>query len=237
MISRTRPPLCAERLSITTTCPGESVGASTASRYVSNTSRVVGPSTASDGPIPQRLILESSVTFFPSCVAPSQVPAPLVLTKRRAAPERCLPHTRPQTRGVSLRCRLRQRPSPSRRLSRTRRAAPLPAIFFSAEAHVPQRSRDSGVAHLNPSHTRQQFTSLRESGRRAFVQVALEEPLRYPIHLTPLAGRLARGQLFAAFGPASVAFDRREADTEGASDSCLGRAGLNSLDDLTSEIH
>src|SRR5688500_14317641 len=63
-----------------------------------------------------------------------------------------------------------------------------PSDLFSAEAHAPQRSRDSGVAHLDPSHTRQQLTSLRQRSRRAFVQVALEEPLHYPIHLAPLAG-------------------------------------------------
>jgi hypothetical protein len=40
-------------------------GASTRSTYASNTSRSMGPSTASEGPIPQRLMLESSVEFFP----------------------------------------------------------------------------------------------------------------------------------------------------------------------------
>ncbi len=53
------------RLSITTTCPGRSVGARTCSTSVSKTSRVVVPSTAREGPIPFRLMLESNVVFLP----------------------------------------------------------------------------------------------------------------------------------------------------------------------------
>jgi hypothetical protein len=48
MISLTRSPFWAERLSITT-WPSRSVGASTRSTYVSKTAAVVAPSTANEG--------------------------------------------------------------------------------------------------------------------------------------------------------------------------------------------
>src|ERR671911_603548 len=41
------------------------MGASTRPTYVSKISRLVAPSTASDGPIPSMLMLESSVVFLP----------------------------------------------------------------------------------------------------------------------------------------------------------------------------
>jgi hypothetical protein len=52
-------------LSITTTCPGESFGASTRSTYASNAALVVLPTIAMHGPIPSKVMLASSVTFFP----------------------------------------------------------------------------------------------------------------------------------------------------------------------------
>ena len=64
MMPLSRETLWAERLSIIT-YPDLGVGASTPLRYASNTLRVVAPSTASDGPMPSVLMLESSVTFFP----------------------------------------------------------------------------------------------------------------------------------------------------------------------------
>src|SRR5215213_5010286 len=64
-ISRTLPPLWAERLSIITTCPTFGVGAKTASRQASKTSLVVEPSTAKQGPTHRRVTLASSVTFLP----------------------------------------------------------------------------------------------------------------------------------------------------------------------------
>src|SRR5215212_7108716 len=61
----TLSPLWAVRLSITTTCPGCRLGARASSTYASKTALVVAPSTAKDGPIPQSVMLESNVTFFP----------------------------------------------------------------------------------------------------------------------------------------------------------------------------
>jgi hypothetical protein len=58
-----------------------------------------------------------------------------------------------------------------------------------------------------------------------------------PGESVPLAGGLAGGEAFAALGPARVAFDRREADAEGAGDPCLGRTSRERLDDLVSEVH
>src|SRR5215212_5677458 len=62
-ISRTLPPLWAERLSIT--CPTFGVGAKTTSGQASKTSLVVEPSTAKQGPTHRRVMLASSVTFLP----------------------------------------------------------------------------------------------------------------------------------------------------------------------------
>src|SRR5215212_8937042 len=53
---------------MTTICPLCRLGASTRSTYASKTTAVVAPSTASDGPIPSKLMLESiesSVVFLP----------------------------------------------------------------------------------------------------------------------------------------------------------------------------
>ena len=124
----------------------------------------------------------------------------------------------------------------AKRPSRTRRARPLPAIFFSAEAHALERPRDGGVAHLHRGQACQQLAPLRERGGRAFLQVALEEPLGRRLHLAPLAGWLARGEAFATFGFAHVAFDRREANTEGAGDLRLGCTGRDCLDDLLTQV-
>ncbi len=55
----------AERLSITTTCPGRRLGASASSTYASKTALVVAPSTAKDGPMPESVMLESRVTLAP----------------------------------------------------------------------------------------------------------------------------------------------------------------------------
>src|SRR5215212_3410417 len=65
MSSLTLSPLWAVRLSITTTCPAERLGASASSTYASKTARVVAPSTPSDGPMPLSVMLESRVTFLP----------------------------------------------------------------------------------------------------------------------------------------------------------------------------
>jgi hypothetical protein len=50
-------------LSITTICSERRFGASASSTYVSKTALVVAPSTASDGPMPESVMLESKVTF------------------------------------------------------------------------------------------------------------------------------------------------------------------------------
>jgi hypothetical protein len=52
-------------LSITTTCPGPSDGASASSTYASKTAIVVAPSTAIHGPIPSRVMLANRVTLLP----------------------------------------------------------------------------------------------------------------------------------------------------------------------------
>ena len=59
-------PLWAVRLSITTTiCPERRLGASASSTYASKTALVVALSTASDGPMPESVMLASRVTFAP----------------------------------------------------------------------------------------------------------------------------------------------------------------------------
>jgi len=63
MSSLTLSPLWAERLSITTTCPERRLGTSASSTYASKSTLVVAPSTASDGPMPESVMLESRVTF------------------------------------------------------------------------------------------------------------------------------------------------------------------------------
>src|SRR3712207_6550832 len=65
MSSLTLSPLWAVRLSITTTCPGCRLGTRASSTYASKTVLVVDPSTAKDGPMPESVMLESRVTFFP----------------------------------------------------------------------------------------------------------------------------------------------------------------------------
>src|SRR3712207_9247635 len=65
MSSFTLSPLWAVRLSITTTCPARRLGASASSTYASKTALVVAPSTASDGPMPESVMLASRVMFGP----------------------------------------------------------------------------------------------------------------------------------------------------------------------------
>src|SRR3712207_6987953 len=65
MSSFTLSPLWAVRLSITTTCPARRLGASASSTYASKSALVVAPSTASDGPMPESVMLASRVTFGP----------------------------------------------------------------------------------------------------------------------------------------------------------------------------
>ncbi len=65
MSSRTSSLLWAERLSITTTCPGFEEGANTRSTYASKTALFVEPRTARVGPIPSELMLAKSVVFLP----------------------------------------------------------------------------------------------------------------------------------------------------------------------------
>jgi hypothetical protein len=53
------------RLPITTTHSGEVVGARAYSTCASKTALVVAPSTARDNPMPESVMLQSSVTFLP----------------------------------------------------------------------------------------------------------------------------------------------------------------------------
>ena len=50
---------------MTTTCPGQRLGANARSTYASKTAALVAPSTARVGPIPSKLMLESTVVFSP----------------------------------------------------------------------------------------------------------------------------------------------------------------------------
>ena len=52
-------------MSMMTTCPGERLGTSACSTYASKTALVVAPSTATDGPMPESVMLQSSVRFLP----------------------------------------------------------------------------------------------------------------------------------------------------------------------------
>src|SRR3712207_6437463 len=95
-------------------------------------------------------MLESSVTFFPQLRgAFAGARSPRLDQAYSGTKEMFAPHSSTNTKRLAS---IPEQPSPSRQPSRTRRAPPLPAIFFSAEAHALQRSRDSGVAHLNASH-------------------------------------------------------------------------------------
>ena len=62
--SRTPSPLRTERLSITTTCPGESDGARIRLTYDSKTAFVALLTTATHEPIPSALMLASNVVFL-----------------------------------------------------------------------------------------------------------------------------------------------------------------------------
>ena len=50
---------------MTATCPGETLGASSFSTYASKPALVVATSTARDGPMPESVMLQSSVTLLP----------------------------------------------------------------------------------------------------------------------------------------------------------------------------
>ena len=173
IISRTRSPLCAERLSITTTSPERRVGASICSRYASNTSPVVDPSTTSDGPIPQMLMLESSVTFFPRLRGAEQhARSPRLDHAYNGESEMFAPHS--SLRTLSASPRSLRRPKPARRTLRTRRVLSLPSIFFSAPTHAPQHPAEGGVAHFHADYPLQELAPLGKGRRWSFFEVVLE---------------------------------------------------------------
>src|SRR5215203_1324776 len=104
----TLSPLWAVRLSITTICLGRRLGASASSTYASKTALVVAPSTASDGPIPERVMLESNVTFLPQLRGAEQrARSPRLDQAYSGRSEMFVEHSSLRTRSAPLRWVLR----------------------------------------------------------------------------------------------------------------------------------
>jgi hypothetical protein len=63
------------------------------------------------------------------------------------------------------------------RPSGTRRAPPLPAIFFSAPTHPFERPAHGGFAHCDPARPPQELAPLTQRRCRVFFEISLQESL------------------------------------------------------------
>src|ERR671916_121731 len=178
---------------MTTTCPGRRVGTSAFSTYASKTALVVAPSTASDGPMPESVMLESRVTFFPQlCGALHRARLPLRDQAYSGRSEVFVEHSSTNTKRLAS--VLSATRAPARPPSRTRRVLTHPPIFFSAPTHAPQKPRDGGLAHPQPGHAAEVLAPLGEGGGRSLLEVGLQEPPRALVGLRWSARALLRTQ-------------------------------------------
>src|SRR5215208_4044479 len=186
------------------------------------------------GPIPSALMLASRVTFAPSCEAPWQTLALLYVTRHTRAQTTCSSPSPPRTLadgGRSLQRRALARPP-----SKTRRALPLPPIFFSTPPRTAQQPRDSGLAHSQPGHAAQVLAPLREGGGRSLLEIHLQEPPRAIVGLRGSARAPLRAQRSPFAHCLGVAFERRDAHTKGASDFDGGYGAFFGLDYLLAQV-
>ena len=111
-----------------------------------------------------------------------------------------------------------------------------PRDLFSCSTPALEHPRERRVTHPHPRGPRQELAPLGQGGRRAFLDVRLQEPPRPFVHLRLRAGAPLGGQGAARPGGRHVALDGRDADAEGAGDLGLGRAALDGLDDLLAQV-
>src|SRR5215211_4649016 len=235
MSSLTLCPLWAVRLSITTTCPGCRRGARACSTYASKTALVVAPSTAKDGPIPESVMLESRVTFFPQLRGAEQCArSPLGDQAYSGCSETFVEHSSTNTkRSACVVSTTIARQTALRNSSRSL----APTDLFSAPSHTPEHPRDGGIAHPYSRHTRQKLAPLRERRRRALFEVRFQELPRRFVELRFGAWALLRSERLSFACGGGVALDGRGAHAaEGLCDLSGGRAPFFGFDDLLPQV-
>jgi hypothetical protein len=143
---------------MTTICPVRRIGMSTFSTEVSKTREGVAPSTASEGPIPSKLMLESSVVFLPRLRGTESRtiarPSWARRSRRRSVPmKKYASRTRPRRR-ASAAPPPPWPPSPARSPSQTPRAAPwrLAPLFPGRTDAAGYGAPHGGATHREPRH-------------------------------------------------------------------------------------
>src|ERR671917_1495931 len=165
------------------------MGASTRPTYISKISRLVAPSTASDGPFPPCSCSKAASYSCRGCGAPSSKPSLPSWPSHINEKERCLCPSHLQTPADEHRgCQL---PSPSRPLFATHPVPAPPQSVFLAEAHPLEEPLEPRDAQELARHALQKAASVSDGGRRTLMDVLFEQSLDGFIRLGWPAAALA----------------------------------------------
>src|SRR5215203_3582060 len=186
------------------------------------------------GPIPSALMLASRVTFVPQLRGTlANARSPLRDQAYKGANDVFEPISSTNTSRwgpISPATSTRQAT-----LKNSSRSA-APTDLFSTPPRTAQQPRDSGLAHSQPGHAAQVLAPLREGGGRSLLEIHLQEPPRAIVGLRGSTRAPLRAQRSPFAHCLGVAFERRDAHTNGASDFDGGHGAFFGLDYLLAQV-